>query len=336
MFLGQTAAPALDRVNEFVVTHAGSVVVVLAVAALVLIALFRRWVWRELSALQTAQIAMIFLLPFLFAGVLLPQDGNYEDLAHIVKWGWGANLVKGLRLMNVYQAAPIYVLLAAIMICALACSLHNLRALLRKRAPAGPTREEIQGSPGGVTLKLEKPFAPEGVMAVYNALKEGGLRGPRVEADSPPSSMVFETGSGTLWPAVLFHLGMVLLATGCLVTWLFGFGGYVSVYMGHPEAVPMVSKETQWQSLRAGVCAKWDELFRRHKKGASPAAAKPESEKTRKIPPEDYLWLGLERLRTNYEQWPDVNYPCYGGKIRRGRICDNSSQYVADRCGSCG
>ena len=101
MFLGQTAAPALDRVNEFVVTHAGSVVVVLAVAALVLIALFRRWVWRELSALQTAQIAMIFLLPFLFAGVLLPQDGNYEDLAHIVKWGWGANLVKGLRLMNV-------------------------------------------------------------------------------------------------------------------------------------------------------------------------------------------------------------------------------------------
>jgi len=314
---GQIAATVLDRLNDYVVTHADAVVFALVATGIVLIALFRKWVWREFSALQTAQIFMILLLPFLFAGALLPQDGNYEALEHAVKLGWMVRLAKGLRLMNVFHATPFYVLLTAIMITALVCSLHHLRALLRLRAPAGPSREEVMGSVEVLTLQVAEPFAPEGLAAVYNALNEGGLRGPHVPAKSPPHSAVLEMGSGTLWPAVLFHLGMVLLAIGCLVTWLFGFGGYVRLYMGQTEEAPLVSHETRWHSVRRDVCAMWDKWFGGGEKESS-APTGSEAKKPPALGPDQRLSLGLEKITPVYEQWPSLNYPCYDKENRRG------------------
>ena len=317
LVFGQIAATVLDRLNDYVVTHAEAVVFALVATGIVLIALFRRWVWRELSALQTAQIFMILLLPFLFAGALLLQDGNYEALGHAVKMGWVVRLAKGLRLMDVFHATPFYLLLTAIMITALVCSLHHLRGLLRLRDPAGPSRDEVMGSPEVLTLQVAAPFAPEGLAAVYEALKEGGLRGPHVPAESPPHSAVLETGSGTLWPAVLFHLGMVLLAVGCLVTWLFGFGGNVRLYVGQTEEVPLVSHETRWHSVRRDVCTQWDHWFGSGKKEAA-APVKSQEHKPPALRPDQLLSLGLERIKPVYEQWPSLNYPCYDKEIRRG------------------
>ena len=327
--LAQTHASALGGANDFIVAHAGTVVLIAVAVALALLLLFRRWVWREMTALQTAQIFMILLVPLLLAGVLLPQGGNYDGFERLAKWAWMANLAKGLRLMDVYQAAPFYVLLTMVVVCALFCSIRGLAAIARKRVPPGPTLEEVSASPGAVTIKVAMPFGPESAVEVYKALKRAGLRAPQFPDNSPPRSIVFETGSGTLWPAVLFHLGMLLLVIGFLVTWFFGFGGHVCVYTGQPGEAPLVSKDTRWHALRSAACAKWGRLFGHKKKekevvaivervGGPPAPAPSQPDPTASLAPEDRLWLGLTRLRVVYEPWPVLNHPTYGGELRPG------------------
>ena len=316
--LAQASCAVCDRVKELVFSHAGEVVLGAAVVGLVLLLLFRRWIWRELSALQTAQILMILLVPFLLAGALLPQDGGYGELARLARWGWMVHLAKGLRLMELGNSAPFFILLVMLLITALVCSLSQLQSLFRRRAPGALWREEILKSEGAVTIKVARPFSPEALAAIYDALKHGGLRGPRLAAGPAPPARALEMGSGTSWPSVLYHLGLVFLAIGCLVTFLFGFGGYVSVYSDRPAGVPLVSKEIRWRQVSSCICDEWDRLFRggKHAKLKKPVPAPVAP--IQKPSPEDTLWVGLEKLRVLYKQRPFLNYPVFDDEIRPG------------------
>jgi hypothetical protein len=209
-----------------------------------------------------------------------------------------------------------------LLITALVCSLSQLKSLLRPRAPGALWREEILKSEGAVTIKVTKPFSPETLAGIYDALKRGGLGGPRLGSGPAPRAMALEMGSGTPWPSLLYHLGLVLLAMGCLVTFLFGFGGYVSVYSDRPTGVPLVSKDTRWPQVRSWICDEWDKLFGggRHAKRKEPAQAA--AAPAQKPPPEDTLWLGLEKLRILYKQRPFLNYPVFDDEVPPGSRVD--------------
>jgi cytochrome c biogenesis protein len=175
--------------------------------------------WRALGSSRLAVILLAALLLAVLLASLFPQmpqdvaDGETWLAAAALRYGWATDLLHGLGLFDAYRTPWFLVLLAALMLNTVACTIQRLPRLWRslKRVPVVSRPEAFYQ---GFARRADWPVSSveEGLAVVVEGLRRNGYR-PLVERDEAvgSASVYAERGRWAQIGTVVGHAAALLL-----------------------------------------------------------------------------------------------------------------------------
>ena len=188
--------------------------------------------WHLLTSMRVAMILMLAIAVLGVFGSLLIQapSGVLGDAAAKAEWldsvrprygGW-TNILDGLQLFEVFNSILFRILVAALTISLIACSIHRIPGIIRTstkpRVDVGPAFFEHAPQHEAIVVRR--------TAAETQSIVEGVLKARRyrtLTADDGTVHLYADRFRFAPWAGLIGHLSLVLILAGAIIGGMFGY-----------------------------------------------------------------------------------------------------------------
>jgi len=208
--------------------------------------------WSFFTSVKLAIVLLILISLASILGTLIPQQEAAGPFISRLSPGV-ADVLRSLQLFNIFHSAWFMLLMALLAANLIVCSLNRFPAAWKRfrKAPESAREDLFEQIPAYQIVISETPLGEE-ADRLENLLKKK-LKRVRRRDGSDHAYLYGEKGSYAHFGVYILHTSVLVLMAGVVISFLFGFEGYVDIPEGESAAAVTLKGGGGMKTLDFGV-----------------------------------------------------------------------------------